>query len=271
MLFGQSTLMSLPASDDAAREHWFNVLQQHSTNVFVLLTNQPISMSLFFVAPTATVATNLVHDLNDYFRVSGSAPLQAPWTAAAQKPEFQKARTARRNWTQLEEELTGVYKDPALRAFSRRIMAEMRKGATAEVQRLNQEQAAKAIELKEQVRAKFRSQPDSIDPKLLELNKKWSELSYTNRIERVRLGQELAEHLGPVPRKDGQADPAELALGARYGTVLPHGLLIEVTWATLSDPTVGLPPLLQWLCQNQCATFKYDFYGGAAYAEEEEQ
>lgn len=77
-LFGETVLLTLPAADDAAREKWYGAIQTRSTNLFVALTNRPVGLSLTFIAPSNSVASNIVEELNAYFSTTGDMDLIPP-------------------------------------------------------------------------------------------------------------------------------------------------------------------------------------------------
>ena len=116
VLFGDSLLLALPAADDAAREKWFDQLQAATTNVFVAISNQPVSLHLRCVAPTLTTATNLSLDLQNYFYHPGMH-LIPPWSSEYSSPAFATNRHAREFLGQLDTLVNHTRTNSALRQY----------------------------------------------------------------------------------------------------------------------------------------------------------
>ncbi|PYJ01901.1 MAG: hypothetical protein DME25_17290, partial [Verrucomicrobia bacterium] len=122
-LIGDSLLLTLPANDDAARERWFNELQNLSTNLFVVLTNRSVGFSVMFIAPNDNTATNLELELRDYFQVAGLAELVPPWAPMARNMGFESTRRARRTWRTIAEGVTGTWADAESKALNQQLAA----------------------------------------------------------------------------------------------------------------------------------------------------
>ncbi len=69
-LAGDSLLLSVPSTDDKAREEWFAELQRRSGNAFVIVSNRPAIVSMVCIAPSTASATNLVSELREYFSLT---------------------------------------------------------------------------------------------------------------------------------------------------------------------------------------------------------
>jgi hypothetical protein len=80
----------------------------------------------------------------------------------------------------------------------------------------------------------------------------------------LALLRRVAGQLGEIPHIDGVPNPPADAAGARGGMVAAHGLLIEIAWLPLNDPTTSLPLIADWLCRAKCTTFKYELEAGYA-------
>ena len=263
-LFGDSVLLALPASDDEARERWYNELQGRSTNLFVTLSNSTVSVSFMALAANEQMATNLVDEINDYLLVSSYGDLIAPWSPLASTAEYARHRQARRDWGRISRETALDWKDPKLKAINNKLMAANRRGSRAEMERLGAERDKYMQNYAEQARARLKADAASpVDPALIELHTRWAALHYTNRTERLAINQQISALLGPVPRVGGQPDRAEAGRGIIFGTVTRTGLLIELGWASFKDAAVGLPALAEWLCAKGCIDFKYDFGSNA--------
>ena len=271
MLFGDSVVLTLPVGTDATREKWFDDLQTYSTNSFVVPSNSTVNVSLTFLAPTETVATNLQRELGDYFQLTGMFHLVAPWSPAAKGADYEARRLARRQWQRITRETGGVWRDPTLRAYSAKILAATRRGATAEARRLSEEQNQQVERIREQIFARLRADTTNrMDPALLDLHAQLDHLNYTNRAERTALLREIAPLLGGVPPADGSPAPNADPFGTTAGYASKHGLLIEMSWTSFRDPGTGLPALIEWLCGQNCRKLQYDFEGSAVFSDLEE-
>jgi len=264
-LVGETLFLTLPAEDDAARERWFKELQRLSTNVFVVLTNQAVSISLMFVAPHERAATNLEQELNDYFHVASLAEFVAPWSPAALKPGFEKTRQARRMWRHIDESIDGIWKDVDTKALSVQLSAATRRGAQAEVGRLSQERSRLRKDLESRTYSRLRTEGCPVE--LVDLQTQFHTLSFTNRTERAAVVRQLATHLGEVLRDEDGPQKSTHHYGAT-GYAIRHGLLLEIPWAAFKDAAIGFPALSDWLCQKGCLQMKYDVHPGSSLAGE---
>ena len=252
-LYGQNILLSIPVEDPALREKWFDAMQGHSTNLFVQVSNAPLSLAMTFIAPNKTVASNLTHEVRDYFIASSLMHLIAPWSPQAHDsnyPQFQKARAS---WRKIESKQGSIYDNPEYNAFR----AAVKRGAMDEVNKLTDERKKKETELRAEILEQFESQGDDVTAELAQLYGKLEELSYTNRVERQKLYREVAVKLGQVSYVNDMPDPEADSHTARGGTISMHGLLCELQAASFEDPR-GLLSFTKWLCDKGCRQMKYD-------------
>ncbi|HXI68723.1 MAG TPA: hypothetical protein VNN22_00020 [Verrucomicrobiae bacterium] len=262
-VFGDSLLLSLPVTDDAARDKWFDQLQTATTNVFVAISNQPVMVNLDFIAPTQTAATNLLRDLRDYLQAGSDMHLAAPWSSEARKPGFEASRYARHEWEHINSVATDIGENPEINDYSRKIAAAEKRGAQSEVDRLEKELNQFEQKLQNDAREKLRSAAtNSVDTILIDLNAEQSRLNYTNRTEHAVLARKIAACLGEVSYNGDKPDPAADAPGAAMGVVSQHGLLVQMMWVQMNDASVGLPELAAWLCDHGCVGIKYDLVSG---------
>jgi Zn-dependent protease len=268
--FGDSLLLALPTADDAAREKWFQQLQTATTNVFVAVSNQPIAMHLYFIAPTAVAATNLTQDLSEYLGAGTGQHLIAPWSIEAQKPGFAAYRQARRDWARIKAAMLEVGSDNDLVEITKQMRLASRHGARSEVKRLTADYEQLQTKLKAKAREQLRAGAASPGlGELLDLNARLDALDYTNRTERADVMHQVAKHLGEVIL-DGTAVPARmLEEGAALGGASQHGLTVEIYWAQLTDATASLPELGNWLSNQQCVGIKYDLYDSGIGSDDE--
>ncbi len=266
MLFGDSVVLTLPVGTDATREKWFDDLQTYSTNGFVAPSNNVVNVSLTFIAPTETVATNLQRELDNYFQLTGQFHLVAPWSPAAQAADYEARRRAQQQWQRISRATERIWNDPALRAYSTKIAAAARRGATAEVKRLEDERGLQVKQIRAQNVARLRADTTNrIAPALLDLYEKLDQLDHTNRVELASLRREIAPLLGGEVRTNAATAASADPFGAMSGYASKHGLMLEVRWATFRDPGVGLPALVEWLCAQGCVKLQYDFAGSMSF------
>src|SRR5207248_2836648 len=172
---------------ETLREQWFDRMQERSTNLFVQVSNTPVSLSLTFLAPNKTVASNLTQEAGEYLHASTFMHLIAPWSPEAHNlnyPEFRRARAA---WQKMGAELTTIYKDPDYKAYTSKLTAAMKRGAMADVKKLSDEQQKKIKELRAQALEKMASNADNQTAELARLYGKLQDVPYTNRVERQKL------------------------------------------------------------------------------------
>ncbi len=262
-LFGESLLLALPASDDAAREKWFDEFHDLSADAFVVVSNESVMVSLDFIAPNLNEATNLMRLLSDSLQNAAGLNLVMPWAPEAQQPEFAAKLQARQDWRLISEATANLWRHPEFKALNARLAAAAKRGARAESTRLQEEQEKLTEKLRAAALEDLRTNPTNrVDPELLELYQQLAALNYTNRTERAALNRQIAGKLGEMPYAGDAPAPEARAYGASFGTVSQHGLLLELTWVSLHDATIGLPALTDWLCQRRCTTIKYELHRG---------
>src|SRR5207249_3710255 len=176
-------------ADDAARERWFAELQAAATNTFVALTNQNVTVTFMFVAPSGEAATNLVEELNEYFGVTRFGDLMAPWASQVAGAKYDSARRARRTWHAIGTNLGAVWNSPQIKALSRQTSAARKRGAQSEAERLLKEQAE--VRKREEAAIYDRLRSQGVDPQLLDLHARFAALDYSNRTERAALEREI--------------------------------------------------------------------------------
>lgn len=259
MRFSDSLLLSLPAADDAAREHWFDVLQVRSTNLFVALSNAPVRATLTFLAPSPAVATNLALSLADYLALSAEMDLVAPWAPEAQRSDFATYQRERRQWLLIGEEVGKAWEDASLKPYVNSIAQASKRGAAGEVVRLVNERAQKLQELQAQTRQRLAgSSANLIDPALLELHARLNSPSLTNASARKAVLQEVEVKLGKANTNAPSDENRINACGVVMGVAYQHGLLIELSWLHFRDVTRGLPALTEWASAQGCNQIKYE-------------
>jgi Zn-dependent protease len=259
-LYGENILLSIPVDDQALREKWFDAMQEYSTNLFVQVSNAPVSLSMTFIAPNNIVASNLTQELRDYLSTSSLMHLIAPWSPQAHAPSYAQFQKARSTWARIETKQSSIYENPEYKAFGAKIRAAAKRGAMDEVSKLTQERKEKENELRGRILDQFESQGDTVITELAKLYAKLEQISYTNLVEREKLYREVGAKLGQIRYLNDTPDPEADSYSGRGGSVSMHGLLCEVRWAFFDDPR-GLVAFTQWLCDKSCTQLKYDLQG----------
>jgi Zn-dependent protease len=260
-LYGQTVLLSLPAGDEALREKWFDLLQERSTNLFVLVSNAPLVLSLTFIAPDRTTASNLTQEIGEYLNASTWMRLLPPWSPAARGPAYARARHARAAWQQIEAQLASVSTNAEITANYAKIRAATKRGAAAEARKLSTAVEAKRKQLHAAALQDLAARSDPAGAELVKLYENLQDLPYTNRVERQRLYRTVAARLGEIPYLGDNPDPKANADGAVGGAISTHGLLCELRWGTFGDPQ-GVLTLTRWLDAKGCLQLKYDLQPG---------
>jgi hypothetical protein len=161
-------------------------------------------------------------------------------------------------WRRIASEMSAVWTNAEMTDLETRITAARKRGSTAEANRLIDERQNMGDTLRHEKLAKMKSDP-ALDPKLVELKGELTDLNYTNRTERVLLLQQVAKKLG----EPGESrNPTAPDYGTTSGFARRHGLLLEISWATMDDPSVGMPALAAWLCDQHCAGMRYEIMAG---------
>jgi hypothetical protein len=159
-----------------------------------------------------------------------------------------------------------VWRDASLKAYDSRSSAARKRGAIAEATRIIKERTEKLHELQDGVIARLRKTASQEMADLLDLNRKLSALSYTNRVERKLVYRQVAAKLGEVAYDGDRPDSAADALGTNSGSATQHGLFLEVRWVGFNDATRGPAAFTDWICGQGCRQMRYEFTGaGFAY------
>jgi Zn-dependent protease len=260
-LYGENILLSIPVQGDALREKWFDAMQEYSTNLFVQVSNAPVALSMTFIAPNNTVASNLTQEVHDYLYASGQMHLIAPWSPEAHDSSYPQYKNARSAWRKIENKQSTIYNNAEYKAFGAKIRAAAKRGAMDEVNKLTEERRKKETELRAQLLEQFENEGDNVTTELARLYGKLEQPSYTNRVERQKLYREVAAKLGQVHYVNDMPEPEANSYTARGGSISMHGLLCELQWANFEEPR-ALITFTKWLCDKGCTQLKYDLEGG---------
>ena len=269
-LFGNSVLLTLPATNDAARLDWYGRFDAQTTNLFVASTNDELSAAISCLAPSARAATNLTHELQIYFGCANGLHLMPPWSPAARGAAYKAARHAREQWQRAEKAQGEAWTNSA--PFARQIIAAEQRGDVAEQKHLEIQRDQAVKEAQAKIRETLLNDPaDPIPTDLLDLQARLAALSWTNTVERTALRSKLAPLLGQV-QFDGD-HPAGTAddFGADVGSAMHRGPAVKIPGMFPQDPAVGLPALVNWLSDAGCTRIKYELTQVNRAAESDEE
>ena len=270
-LFGDSLLLALPANNPSTRQHWQGQLQALTTNVFATTTNRLVAVNLTCLATNAIAATNLMRELDDYFEVVNGMHLISPWSPEATGLDYAADRRARQDWRRLTTAVGEVWNDPALQAGAEKMLAAGKRNDPAEIKQLETAQQQTVRQLEAQIRAKLQNDASHpIDPALVELHAKLDDLDPTNQTARAEILRQLAPKLGQVKAVGNLPAGSIDDYGAASGMVMRHGLLIEISYASLNDASTGMPALADWLCSHGCKHIHYDLAPGYVETDSDE-
>lgn len=266
-LFGDSILVTLPSSDDKAREEWFDRLQMYSTNAFVAVSNRPVALTLMCIAPTSLAASNLEETLINDFKGPFGVRLIPPWSQEAKSAQFAAYEKARASWRKMSTDAGSFWTNAELKAISSKIVAARKRGAEAEVKRLMEEHQKVADELESAALEALKNQP-GFDPELVELHNQFSKLGYanTNRAQKAALGRKIGVKLGEATDEK----TAAFQTAASSGIVTRNGLMLTISWVSMDDPTVAAPALTAWLCEQGCVGMRYEFEGAFSVLDDDD-
>jgi hypothetical protein len=276
-LFGEMLILTLPDEKAEGITHWSNRLKEEADNVITLQKFSLVSVRLSCAASSEEEAKLLEEELQLYSR-SKNPLLLPPWSAEWQglpqedRQQFQKAR---RTFVRFENVPVEAAKQPEVRALSNKVKlqadtmdpAELEKDK-ASLQRLRKTEEQRLL-------AKLEAEDEkTVDHAMLELCKRHAKLmKETPKIDdeadeegpqvkawfqqKVALDQEMAQHMGSLPFKDGKPVPGSDQETGHPGRISRQGRTLTFDRATLRDLSHGLPALAEWLCHRGCRGLEY--------------
>jgi hypothetical protein len=263
-LFGESVLLSLPAGQDDLRQQWLSDFQGRTKDVFVDSTNFHAAFSLFCIAPNTNAAASIIAELDGYFQTLPDEGLIPPWQpqdirAASDRAD---AGLARQTYLKLQQAQMSGYADPELRALEKEVAKARRQGDDAAVSRLNRQIStttqSSAKNHLDRVRSGAEGRVDTnVVDLYLALN---APATVTNLSVSAGIRRELAQRMGQFASANGAVSDQRFV--ARFGAASRTGLLITVTFASFRNIADGPPALVEWLENQKCIGFKYDYQAG---------
>lgn len=284
VLFGQTLLVALPAANHEARERWFNELDTccESVAVHAAKFNWPCALSC--QAPTAEVAERLAHEAETYTSTPYAAYLVPPWSPEQRLSDAD--RKGRETFLAFRRRGPSYGSDPRWTALEKGIRSASRRGDVRALDRLTNERERLVEELD---REKFRRMREESggkwDGALMDILEKFPEprpplssyegeagvidgseaaaASVAHQKETEGWWVRLGSRLGQLPL-DGKAPiPGADRFSTSWGAVVRKDRTIRFDMAW-NQPAFGAPALLEWLAQEGCEDFRYEFRLAAA-------
>jgi Zn-dependent protease len=247
LLFGDSVIVEFPASAESETYLWSGRFSAESTNTFVA-SNNVVDVTLSFIAPNLSAATNLEEDLNDYLEIHGMS-LLPPWDPMAELPGFASNREARKVWNRINRQVARAA-DEAFRTNLMNVAAgknESDNGITNRVKDMLKLSLAVQDAERARLAAEYAGTPFL---PLVEWNGQLAHLDFTNRVERAAIQLKAGERLGRAESTSGYD-----SIGA--DGVTRSGLTLRISHMSLPSPEISLPELINWLSRRGCRSIRY--------------
>jgi hypothetical protein len=255
-----------------------NRLEGTTAERFVHKQGQEVPLSLTCFAPNAEVAEAIVTEANQYLNFAREGLLIAPWSREHQLSEGQ--RKARKTRARLEHELAAL--DPAeVRELSMAIVQARQRGDKQELGTLLAKRRLVSEENRRRYFEKLQQEAgDAVDLEVVHLYAQWPEPPlatvaddgepakllaerkqlFEERGKRLqRWHEQLARPMGQLPCLDGQTLPGADRFSCRAGATTRAALLVRFEFLLFVRPAEGAPALIDWLQNQGCIDFKYDF------------
>jgi Zn-dependent protease len=267
--FGQTLMLSLPESNDAARQRWFLAFELRSKDVAVHSpeTYSGAGMSMSVTAPSEAVAEQIVAEFQEYFSTAYLHTIP-PWSPQRSEANWADHRRARKTFMKVSRSGQGVYSDEESNEFARKLSEARRRGDKAASERLVEERAKLFKEARQREIQKLKDDP-TMDQVVIEHYLKVAKINETAAAAMeddeeyngpsLNAYQPIAVRMGQVPMVDEKPAPLADSYSANYGDAEQTGAVVNISWISLVSPAEGAPALLKWLDQYGCTSMKYKF------------
>ena len=266
-LVGESLLLAFPMTADEHRLSFFERIQLLSTNVAVDSTNFHVSFQLSCLASNEAHARAIEGEMEAYLEQTALMHLIPPWASNVPAPDRQRFMRARQTYAKLDELTASLYTNATLIALSKQMMAARRAGNSAKLARLTDEETRKREQLRNEailrVRADAQADQAVVDAydELLKQRDGLKSIDYRDAMRK------FGGRLGQLPLSGDEPEPAVLRHSALYGVCHRAGLLINFYGVTFHDAAAGAPAMIEWLCNQGCIGFQYDFELGMSFGD----
>ena len=264
-LIGESLLVAFPMNANDERLALFDRVQSLSTNVAVDSTNFHVSFSLSCVASNEAQAKAIEDEMEGYLEQTALMHLIPPWETNLSAGDRRRFARARSTYSRLEDLNMSLYTNTALTAISKQMMSARRAGDTAKLARLKEEDARKREQLRSEAIQRIRADATA-DAALIDAHSNLLKQRETlNALDHRAAMLKFGEHLGQLPLNGEDPDASALRHSAIYGVCHRAGLLVNLYGLRFYDVAGGVPAFVDWLCNQGCIGFQYDFDLGTSF------
>lgn len=267
--FGQSVLISLPASDDELRKQWVSKFETAKDDFFVQTTNSTAVLRIMCVAPTEEAAKQIETEVQAYVSGGRNLHLIPPWLPDDPRtPEDKKShQLARRTYVKLTM-YEHIWNTPESKALQKRIQEAQRTGDFSHMKELLKESTALGEKAQAQKIEKLRAEPPTeVDLEMIEMYAAIPQ-NTTNYFAGL---EPLGRRMGQLPMINGKPVPDMDRFSTPSGYIKRTGLLLSFEYFTLANASEGLPVIAEWLCKQGCAQIKYELKMGGSLEDELEE
>jgi hypothetical protein len=258
---GNSVLISLYEGGDEQRRKWLEQMKRSSSDVVVAAPNLAVSFSIHCTARDVRAAHAIHERLEEYLQVPAEARLIPPWSPNDKRsPEqLEHDRRARRTYLRLDFAQFGIYNTDEFAQHGQKLAQAVREGDQEAITRIQNEQMQRMAELRKQAIDRVRAD-SSNDPQVI--------ADYVTLDARISPA-ERAANLLKLGKTMGQIEPPDSVdrFGAT-GAVGREGAVIQLRWMIFADLAEGSRALIDWLDQQGCQKFQYEFHSSGAISDD---
>jgi|GEM_PF-1150235 len=250
--FGQSVLISYPATDDSERQRWISLVKTGSDDFFVASDGAP-RLSISFKTLNQYDATKIKDEINDYIQAPAALHLIVPWSPDDTRTPGQRLldQTARHTFAQMRRPKINLA-DPRFKDILAKTSDAARAGDTAELKRLQTQEKVLLDQLEREAIDELRQTTDgSVDQEIVReypLDKS-AKPDFT-----LPVYQAMASRMGQRPAPS-TTQPSR----SSYGFASQSATQIEVYGLSLIDAPTEAPALVRWLNAHDCTSIRYQF------------
>lgn len=285
--FGQSLLLSVPDAD--AAQAWFDKFDSKADDVFITSDKFSATLMLSCTAGDARRQQGVIDRLGGYFHLESSMRLIPIWispAADARSPEERAEHDALRAFYRRLQQIS-FDDDPKIDAIRKQMAQAIRRSDNEEYARLrkqiNENQVAQLRRKLERFRADAASEAHrTLIDRYESIQCEWLQTSlqvsiddedtygaeWQERMDRInrRRAQEMGPLLGQLSGQTETADgtPWHEHPMYRFGSAwedLNGRMLVMVQFV---DPARDLPRFVDWLVEQGCQDFQYEFNSDTA-------
>ena len=272
-LFGDSLMLVVPASDDAARKKWLARFDARSSSVFVANDAYRATLDFACRAPSESVAQAIVEEIEQYHRASDELHLIPPWYSSDTRTseQLEQHRKARSTYSKLVTQGFSDRDQKAWAKLNRRRLEAARQGDRAELERIRDEQKNLNDQGRESNYHELRQLgPEVVDLQVIDQYAAIMSKGLKYKEQNDALCREIGPLLGQLPMHDGKVLASTDRETIRAARVLREQTQVRISWVTFVDVFDGAPALVHWLQKQGCTDVRYDFQAPTASWEEQQ-